>query len=459
MRPQDLIAALLDGAPFDDCIVIVEESSQANLRWASSTLTTNGMIAERKVTVIAFQERGEGVATSSVTRADVAADEMDELIRELSTSVAAAAPATDAAPLARDLAVGDWDAEHPATGPGAFHAVAPDLGEMFHRSVADGIELFGYAEHTHRTTWVGSQGGLRLRHDQPAGRVEMTGKSHHRSRSTWCGVPTRDFSNVSVAAIDAHIRQRLEWQARRIDLSPGHYDTVLPAGCVSDLLTYMLWMSAARDAHEGRSPFSRKGGGTRVGEQFTTQPLRLYSDPAYAGLQHGAFVAASASGPMSSVFDNGQQLGVTDWLRDGTLTSLVQTRASSQLTGLPYTPMGDNLIMEVTGGSGTDADLTAGLANGLLLTTLWYIRLVDPASLLLTGLTRDGVYQVSGGEVVAAVNNFRWNESPLSLLGRIDRAGATQIAQPREWADYVDRVAMPPVIVRDFNMSTVSQAN
>lgn len=459
MRPQDLIERILDAATFDDCIVVVEQTSQANLRWASSTLTTNGVIAERKVTVIAFQQRGEGMATSSVTRADVAADEIAGLVSELSVSVAEAAPATDAAPLARNVAMGDWAAEHPATGPDAFRVVAPDLGEMFQRSVADGIELFGYAEHTHRTTWVGSKGGLRLRHDQPAGRVEMTGKSHNRSRSTWFGVPTRDFSNVSVAAIDAHIRQRLEWQARRVDLAPGHYDTVLPAGAVSDLLTYMLWMSAARDAQEGRSPFSKKGGGTRVGEQFTTQPLRLYSDPAYPGLEHGGFVTATASGPMASVFDNGQALGVTDWFRDGTLTSLVQTRASAALTGLPYTPMGDNLVLDIAGGSGTEADLTAGLADGLLLTTLWYIRLVDPASLLLTGLTRDGVYQVSGGEVVGAVNNFRWNESPLSVLGRVEKAGATQIAQPREWADYVDRVAMPPVIVREFNMSTVSQAN
>ena len=74
---------------------------------------------------------------------------------------------------------------------------------MFSRSVADAIELFGYAEHTSETTWIGSKGGLRLRKDAPVGRVEMTGKSHERTRSTWNGVETRDFKDVSVASIDA----------------------------------------------------------------------------------------------------------------------------------------------------------------------------------------------------------------------------------------------------------------
>lgn len=85
--------------------------------------------------------------------------------------------------------------------------------------------------------------------------------------------------------------------------------------------------------------------------------------------------------------------------------------------------------------------------------------MVDPVTLLLTGLTRDGVYLIKDGEVVGAVNNFRWNESPVELLGRIAAATETSITQVREWADYIDRTAMPSVIFKDFNMSTVSQAS
>lgn len=129
---------------------------------------------------------------------------------------------------------------------------------MFNRSVADKIELFGYSEHTNETTWVGSKGGLRLRKDSPIGRVEMTGKSHDRSRSTWAGVETRDFKDVSVKDIDAQIRQRLTWQGTKVELPAGRYDTILPSGSVADLFTYMMWVSTARDAHEGQSVFSKK---------------------------------------------------------------------------------------------------------------------------------------------------------------------------------------------------------
>lgn len=101
----------------------------------------------------------------------------------------------------------------------------------------------------------------------------------------------------------------------------------------------------------------------------------------------------------------------------------------------------------------------AGTERGLLLTCLWYIREVDPERLLLTGLTRDGVYLVENGQVTGTVNNFRFNESPLELLGRISEVGRTEKVLCREWNDYFNRTAMPPVRVPDFNMSTVSQAS
>jgi predicted Zn-dependent protease len=300
---------------------------------------------------------------------------------------------------------------------------------------------------------------MRLRHDSPVGRVEMTGKSHARSRSTWDGIETHDFSNVSVANIDKNIRQRLAWQEKKIDLPAGRYDTVLPSGSVADLYVYMMWVSGARDAFEGQSVFSKKGGGTRVGEKLSNVALQLFSDSSHPQLSGAPFVSASASSPFTSVFDNGQKLPRVDWFSDGVLQALVQTRASARLTSLPYTPIGDNLIMNVEGGQGSLEDLVKKVENGLLLTTLWYIRMVDPNSLLLTGLTRDGVYYVKNGEVQGATNNFRWNDSPVSLLSRISHAGTSVWTQPREWAGDVTNMAVPPLVFKDFNMSTVSPGN
>jgi len=330
---------------------------------------------------------------------------------------------------------------------------------MMQRSKADAIELFGYAEHTHQSIWVGSKGGMRLRHDSPVGRVEMTGKSHQRSRSTWDGVETHDFKNVSVAKIDANIRQRLAWQAKKIDLPAGRYDTIFPSGSIADIYVYMMWVSGGRDAFEGQSVFSKKGGGTRVGEKLSNVGLQLFSDPAHPVIGGSPFIAASASSSFTSVFDNGQKQSQVDWIKDGVLQSLVQTRASAKITSLPYTPMGDNLIMSVDNGSGNLEDLVEKVDNGLLLTTLWYIRMVDPNSLLLTGLTRDGVYYVKNGEVQGATNNFRWNDSPVSALSRIAHAGASEWTQPREWAGDVTSMSVPPMVIKDFNMSTVSPGN
>jgi predicted Zn-dependent protease len=103
--------------------------------------------------------------------------------------------------------------------------------------------------------------------------------------------------------------------------------------------------------------------------------------------------------------------------------------------------------------------MVAATERGLLLTCLWYIREVDPETLLLTGLTRDGVFLVEDGEVVGRVNNFRWNESPVGLLGRIAEVGASQLTLPREWSDGFTWARMPTLRIPDFNMSSVSQAS
>ena len=129
------------------------------------------------------------------------------------------------------------------------------------------------------------------------------------------------------------------------------------------------------------------------------------------------------------------------------------------MTGQPVTPFIDNLVLEVDGASGEVMDLVRGTERGLLVTCLWYIREVDPQTLLLTGLTRDGVYLVEGGEVTGAVNNFRFNESPVDLLRRIIEIGRSVRALPREWTDYFTRTSMPALRVDGFNMSTVSEAS
>ena len=459
MRAQDLIEKIIAKATSDDCVVIISDKTQANLRWANSTLTTNGVIQERTITIIAFEAMAGGMAAGAITRTQINEDEISGAIQDAIQSARSAGPAEDAQVLAKDIQSGNWDSEHSPTDSSIFANFAPELGEMLKKSTHDAIELFGYAEHTHETTWVGSKGGLRLRHDAPIGRVEMTGKSHQRSRSTWEGVESHDFSNVSIPAIDKKIRERLDWQANKIDLPAGKYDTILPSGSVADLLIYMMWVSDARNTWEGQSVFSKKGGGTRVGEKLTDVGLNIYSDPENSLLPFSSYVTNSSSSPFGSVFDNGQAHKRVDWLKEGVLTSLIQTRATAALTSLPFTPIGGNILVNVSGATGNLDDCIKKVEHGLLLTTFWYIRMVDPNSLLLTGLTRDGVYYVKNGEVQGATNNFRWNDSPVGALSRIAAVGASEWTQPREWAGNISQMFAPPMVIREFNMSTVSPGN
>jgi predicted Zn-dependent protease len=460
--PQELVERALEASTADGCLVLVSRSTSANLRWAGNTLTTNGLMRGAQATVISTVAGSDGVAAGAVSRSAAGVDDVLRLVEDADAAARAAGPAEDAATLVAPQdskgSSDDWADSAADTSIDVFDSFAPALGEAFGRARAGDRLLYGYVEHTVDTTWLGSSTGLRRRHVQPVGHVGITGKSADLTRSAWVGQSTRDFSDVDALALDTELQRRLGWAERTVALEAARYDTVLPPTAVADLLIYAYWTAAARDAHEGQTVYSRPGGGTRVGESLSSRPVHLWSDPAYPGLGSAPFVTATTSSSMSSVFDNGLPLQRTSWIEDGRLAALISTRHSAQLTGLPVTPGVENLVMDVDGGSGSTDDLVAGVDRGLLLTCLWYIREVDPQTLLLTGLTRDGVYLVEGGEVTGAVNNFRFNESPISLLDRFTAAGTTVPSFSREWGDYFPRTATPALRVPDFNMSSVSQA-
>jgi len=469
--PQDTVERALAAArPGGETVVIADESSTANLRWAGNTLTTNGVATSRSLTVISVDRRAGGAAgVGMVARSGVSPGQVEDLVREAEKAAVEASAAEDAAELVTGEAAyrsesSSWSAAPGATDFGVFRSFATQLGQTLRSAEAAGRKLYGFAEHGVTSTFVGTSKGVRARYDQPAGRLELNAKSADLARSAWAGVATRDFTDVDVSAVDAGLAERLSWQSRRVDLPAGRYETLLPPTAVADMLIYLYWSAGARDAGEGRTVFSRpgieaEGQRTRVGERLSPVPLNLFSDPSYPGLECAPFVTAHASGRDSSVFDNGLPSPRASWLSAGVLSALHSSRYSAGLSGLPVTPAVDNLVLSSPGGSASLESMIASTKRGLLLTCLWYIRLVDPQTLLLTGLTRDGVYLVEEGEVVGAVNNFRYNESPVGMLSRVIEVGATEKTLPREWGDYFNRTAMPPLRIEAFNMSSVSQAS
>ncbi|MFF3603598.1 metallopeptidase TldD-related protein [Streptomyces sp. NPDC002463] len=456
-KPYEIVERALELSRADGCVVIADEESSANLRWAGNALTTNGVTRGRTLTVIATVDGAQGTASGVVSRSAVTVADLEPLVRAAEAAARAAGPAEDAQPLVEGVPASPDFTDAPVeTSSAVFTDFAPALGEAFARARAGGRELYGFANHELTSTYLGTSTGLRLRHDQPNGTLELNAKSPDRARSAWAGRSTRDFKDVDPAALDAELATRLGWAERRIELPAGRYETLLPPTAVADLMIYQLWSSAARDAVEGRTVFSKPGGGTRLGETLSPLPLTLRSDPNEPGLESSPFVIAHSSGDDSSVFDNGLPVGPVDWVKAGSLAHLITTRHTAGLTRLPVAPGAGNLILD-GGGERSLEEMVAATDRGLLLTCLWYIREVDPATLLLTGLTRDGVYLVENGEVVGEVNNFRFNESPVDLLSRATEAGRTEKTLPREWSDWFTRAAMPALRVPDFNMSSVSK--
>ena len=460
MTEQELVERALAASKADDCIAIASVDHAANLRWANNTLTTNGVTSVKDLTVISLVKGADGVRAGALTRSGVSgAEDVEDLVRMSEAMAADSRPADDAGPLVWGPVADDWDDAPVETEVRAFGPLAEQLASAFESARGAGEGRFGYAEHSVATTYLGSSAGLRLRNVLPQGRLEMTGRSTDGSRSTWGGTAAREVSGLDVAALDRDIRRRLGWAQRKVELEAGRYETILPPSATADLLVDLYWTMGALDAHEGSTVFSKPGGGTRVGERLADLPVTLRSDPTMAGQECTPFVVAAASSRLSSVFDNGLPLGPVDWIADGTLAALLQTRHSSDITGLPVTPFVDNVELVVDGATESVDDLVAATERGLLLTCLWYIREVDPQTLLLTGLTRDGVYLVERGEVVGAVNNFRFNESPVGMLRRLSGVGRTESTLAREFGDYFTRTRMPALRVADFNMSSVSQAS
>ena len=456
---QDLVEQALAVATLPTT-VIVRETTEANLRWAANELTTNGQMASRSLTVVSIAEVKGGTAVGTLSREVSEAAAVPGLVAAAEQLARSGGPAEDAMPLIEDYPHGDpWQDPPATTDITVFADLAPALGAAFQSAAELGHLLFGFAEHIVTTVYLGNSNGLRRRAVEPTGRFELNAKSPDFADSAWVGASTRDFSDVDVTALHSTVTTRLGWSANRIDLPAGRYEALLPPSAVADLMIYAYWTANARDAEEGRNVFAGPEGTSRIGDQLAALPITLSSDPMRPGLECVPFVVAESSdGSTTSAFDNGMPLAATDWIVEGKLVQLRRNRAWATKTNAPVAAPVDNLIMAADGNRSLQ-EMIGSTTRGLLLTCLWYIREVDPERLLLTGLTRDGVYLVENGEVTGAVNNFRFNESPVELLQRITEVGVAEQTLPREWSDFFTRTAMPPVRVPDFNMSTVSQAS
>lgn len=455
MTMPETLEEVLRLSKADDCIVIGFEATTANIRWANNSTTTNGVAGTQELYVISIINHHVGVVGQSY----FPGEKLAELVRRSEAACEQQEPAEDYIELiSDDLAVEDWYEQAPKTDMGQFKGMVAELAKAFSGAEQNDVKLFGFIEHSATALYLATSKGVRRRFDQLQGHIAINAKSPDFKRSSWVGQGTKNFEDVDIESMYQKLKLRLEWSKTKLELPAGRYETLLEPAAVADMVIYQYFTSVARDSDEGRTVFSKPGGGNRVGEKLFNEDVSIYSDPKEPGFETAPFEAAIGSSSYQSIFDNGLGLSRTDWIKDGVLANLITTRHWAKQKDTEPKPFIGNLIFDQPEGSDLN-EMIAKTKRGLLVTCFWYIREVDPQRLLLTGLTRDGVFLIEDGKVKGAVNNFRYNMSPVEMLAQTTEIGQSVPTLPREWGDFFTLCKMPPLRVKDFNMSTVSQAN
>jgi predicted Zn-dependent protease len=263
--------------------------------------------------------------------------------------------------------------------------------------------------------------------------------------SGWAGDEAADWTSIESERIaDDAVRKCLDWRGKAT-LEAGEYDVVLEPTAVGMLMRNMRRQAFnARTADEGRSYFSRPGGGTRLGERVFDPSITIRTDPSAPDAETSPFA------------DDGSPLRPEVWVENGVLRSLAYTRSWADRQGVRPRPVPSNLIME--GGDATVEDMIGSIQRGVLITRFWYIRGLNTQTISYTGLTRDGTFLIENGRITRPVTNFRFNQSLASLLQNVEMLGRPSRVTASESSSVAAPIVVPAMKVRAFNLASVSDA-
>jgi predicted Zn-dependent protease len=264
------------------------------------------------------------------------------------------------------------------------------------------------------------------------------------SSSGWAGDEGADWTTIESERIATDALAKCESWRGKSALEPGVYEAVLEPTALGMLMLRLMNAFDARSADEGRSYFSKKGGGTLLGEPVFDSRVTIVSDPAYKNGETAPFTGV------------GEPIGADTWVEKGVLKNLAYSRFWASRRGIPPKPSMPNFIM--SGGDASLADMIASVKRGVLLTRFWYIRPLNPRMLTQTGLTRDGTFLIENGKITRPVTNFRFNQSLAELLKNVDMLGRPTRVCAGESSSEGTPVIVPPVKVRAFNLVSVSDA-
>jgi predicted Zn-dependent protease len=419
----------------DEAEASVHMASEANLRFANNQPTTNGMARDTSLHVRCTFGRRVGRATTSQTD-DASLQrtvERAERIAKLSPESPEEMPRLGEQSYATPPS---WDERTATLAPESRSAVARDA--IAAAREAD-LDAAGYIEDGWAVqAFANSAGGFGY-HRQTGASYSITARTRHEGGSGWSAAESQRAERVDGRSVtDRAIRKALGSRSP-VELAPGAYPVILEPSAMGDMVNLYFSSLDRRSADEGRSFFSDPARGTKLGDQLFGESISVYSDP------------TDDRAPSTPWGEDGLPLARTEWARNGLQKNLFVSRYWAQERGLTPVPRGTNLIME--GGTASLDDLVASMSYGLVVTSFWYIRTVDPQTILHTGLTRDGLFLVENGEITRPVVNFRWNESPAAVFRAIEAMTPGERVVTRE--GYLPIVA-PAAKVGEFRFTSVS---
>jgi predicted Zn-dependent protease len=288
---------------------------------------------------------------------------------------------------------------------------------------------------------IGNSAGLFAYHRGTSANYTLTARTTDGTGSGWVGSESNDWSAIDFQSVADRAIDKARRSRNPVGIEPGRYTVIFEPEATANLVSLMGGAFQARSADEGRSAFSKAGGGTRLGEKIVDERVTLLTDPADPLI-------------LGSPFDGeGMPTGKQTWVQNGVLNQLAYNRFWANKQGKAATGGAQSLRM--ASGKDTIESMIASTTRGVLVTRLWYLRPLDARTLMYTGLTRDGTFLIENGKIARSIKNFRFNDSPLFMLNNLEGVGAAVRTAGGEGGP---GVAMPPIKVRDFNFSSSSDA-
>ena len=425
----------------EGCQVSIGSIMDGNTRFAANEITTSGDASNAVLTVTSrYGKRVASVTTNvfddaGIARAVTNSEQLAKIAPE-NPELMPLLPAQTYAPV---------NAAFPATQAldAAARADAVRIGTD--ASVKANAVTAGFLQRSVSAEAVANSAGLFAYHRSSQVSYTQTVRTPDGTGSGWGGAAHNDWARMTPPASVAERAVRKAIQSRDpVSLEPGRYTVVLEPTAVGNLLGLMAFAMSARAADEGRSFFSKAGGGTKMGEKVVDERVTIYSDP-----QDPDLLADPYTG-------EGLPLSRTVWIENGVVKNLGYDRFWAEKKGMKPTPFGGGLKM--MGGTASLDELISGVTRGLLVTRFWYIRGVDPRSILNTGLTRDGLFLIENGRVTKSVRNFRFNESPVIMLNNVEALGRPERVVAGEGGGGGGAVVVPPIVAREFTFTSISEA-